>query len=327
MRHQSNTGMRQIVRPRPQTAWSFCAHTKYAWRNWAYYATHSVMNESGESDRAAGPGLRWSVEQRVAFAARRLYWDGTINRDDLMRRFGVSANQATADLARLREQYPDGFGYDTVARRYRAAPTFLPEEADPSSLLRELRLIAEGHLNPQDSVLAIVPPLAIAEPPERSVDAGVLRSVLAAIRDRQAITARYVSFQRPGGRQRALSPHSLVFDGFRWHVRAHDAGDDTFKDFVIARMSRVAAAGGWQRHPAEDAAWNRIVTLEIAPHPGLDPHQRRVIARDYGMDDRQRLRLQAREAVLFYVRRRFGLTEGHEQRRAQEQHIVLQRVI
>jgi predicted DNA-binding transcriptional regulator YafY len=285
------------------------------------------MSESGESDRAAGPTLRWSVEQRVAFAARRLYWDGTINREDLMRRFGVSANQATADVAKLKDAYPDGFAYDTVARRYRAQTQFLPHEADPGRLLRELRLIAEGHLDPQDSVLASIPALAIAELPERSVDAAVLRPVLAAIRDRQAIGARYVSFQRPGERQRVLSPHALVFDGFRWHVRAHDAGDDTFKDFVIARLSRAAPAGTWQRVPAEDAAWNRLVTLEIAPHPGLDPHQRRVIARDYGMDAKQRLRLKVREAVLFYVRRRFGLTEGHEKRPAQEQHIVLLRIV
>jgi len=285
------------------------------------------MSESAESDQGTTPTLRWSVEQRVAFAAQRLYWDGTINRDDLMRRFGVSANQATADLARLKDAYPDGFAYDTVARRYRANPSFLPHEADPTRLLRELRLIAEGHLDPQESVLATVPPLAIAEASERSVDAAVLRSVLAAIRDRQAIGARYVSFQRPGERQRVLSPHALVFDGFRWHVRAHDRSDDTFKDFVIARLSRVTAEGPRQRGPEDDIAWNRMMTLVIAPHPGLDPHQRRVIARDYGMDAKQRLLVPVREAVLFYVRRRLGLTDGHEQRPAREQHIVLVRTI
>jgi hypothetical protein len=156
------------------------------------------MSESDKLKRSAGPGLRWSVEQRVAFAARRLYWDGTINRDDLIRRFGVSANQATADLARLKEAYPDGFTYDTVARRYRAQDAFLPHEADSVRLLRELRLIAEGHLDAEESVLVSVPGLAIAELPERSVDAVVLRHVLTAIRTRQAIGARYVSFQRPG---------------------------------------------------------------------------------------------------------------------------------
>jgi hypothetical protein len=44
------------------------------------------------------------------------------------------------------------------------------------------------------------------------------------------------------------------------------------------------------------------------------------------MDARQRLVLSVREAVLFYMRRRFGLTAGHEQRPAQEQHIVLVRM-
>jgi predicted DNA-binding transcriptional regulator YafY len=267
--------------------------------------------------------LRWSVERRVAFAAQRLFWDGSINRDDLMRRFGVSANQATADIARLKETYPDGFAYDPVARHYRAAPDFAPRERDQAALLRELRLIAEHHLDPASATLAVPPPLAIAELPERAVDPAVLRSVLAAIRDRRAMRARYVSFQRPGERQRTLSPHALVFDGFRWHVRAHDAGDDMFKDFVIARLSRVSETGAWMRYPAEDAAWNEIATLEIAPHPGLDGHQRRVIARDYGMDLRQRLRLQVRQAVVFYVKRRFGLVAGHEARPAAEQHIVL----
>jgi predicted DNA-binding transcriptional regulator YafY len=276
-----------------------------------------------EPDEPAANPLRWSVERRVAFAAQRLFWDGSINRDDLMRRFGVSANQATADLARLKETYPDGFAYDPVARHYRAAPDFTPGEPDAAAMLRELRLIAEHHLDPAQATLAVAPPLAIAELPERAVDAAVLRPVLAAIRDRRAIRSRYVSFQRPGERQRTLSPHALVFDGFRWHVRAHDADDDRFKDFVIARLSRVSEAGAWLRHPAEDAAWNAMTTLEIAPHPGLDSHQRRVIGRDYGMDARQRLRLQVREAVVFYVKRRFGLVAGHETRPAAEQHIVL----
>ncbi len=272
------------------------------------------------------PTLRWSVEQRVAFAARRLFWDGTINRDDLVRRFGVSANQATADLGRLREAYPDGVTYDTAARRYRGTPGFLPTEADPEALLRELRLIGEHQLDPTEATISVIPALSIAELPGRTVDTDVLRALLVAIRDRQALGARYVSFQRPGERQRILSPHALVFDGFRWHARAHDAGDGTFKDFVIARLSRAAPVGAWHRHPAEDTDWNRIVTLDIAPHPGLDAHQRRVVARDYGMDKRQRLTLKVRQAVLFYVRRRFGLTEGHEKRPAQEQHIVLSRI-
>jgi predicted DNA-binding transcriptional regulator YafY len=280
-----------------------------------------------ESDEAGRSGLRWGVEQRVAFAARRLFWDGSINREDLLRRFGVSINQATADLARLRHSYPGGFAYDTVAKRYRPTEGFRPVEASAAALLRELRLLAEGHLEPAECVLASPPPLAIADLPERAVDPEVLRALLLAIASRMAVTGRYVSLQRPGEQVRVLSPHALVFDGFRWHVRAHDAGDDRFKDFVIARLSGLAADGPWRRGPEEDQPWNTERQLEIVPHPNLDAHQRGVIARDYGMDEDFVLRLHVREAMLFYIRRRFGLVDGHQERPALEQQIVLHQII
>ena len=273
---------------------------------------------------AEPPPPRWSVEQRVAFAARRLYWDGSINREDLIRRFGVSANQATADLARLREAHPGAIAYDTVGRTYRASEAFAPAEADAAQLLRELRLVAEGQIEPGAATPTRLPPVVLADMPERAVDPIVLRTLLLAIRDGRAVTGRYISFQRAGSSRRILSPHSLVFDGFRWHVRAHDAGDGRFKDFVIARLSELSAAGDQRAGEAADTAWNQFMVLDIVPHPGLDQHQRSVIARDYGMRGR-RLRIEIREAVLFYVRRRFGLTEGHESRSAAEQHIVLAR--
>jgi predicted DNA-binding transcriptional regulator YafY len=276
-----------------------------------------------EADGTSHSNLRWSAEQRVAFAARRLFWDGSINREDLLRRFGVSINQATADLARLRHSYPEGFAYDTVAKRYRTAEGFHPTEASSAALLRELRLLAEGHVAPADSVLSSPPQLAIAELPERVVDADVLRALLVAIASRSAVTSRYISFQRAGEHVQCLSPHALVFDGFRWHVRAHDAGDDRFKDFAIARMSDLMADGPWRRAPEADQAWNTERRLEAVPHPDLDAHQRGVIAGDYGMDEDFVLRLPVREAMLFYVRRRLGLVDGHQQRPAEEQHIVL----
>lgn len=280
------------------------------------------MDESDGSGRRDG-SLRWSVEQRVAFAAQRLYWDGSINREDLLRRFGVSINQATTDLARLRHANPNAIFYDTAARQYRTTEGFRPSEASAAALLRELRLLAEGYLEPSASVLANPPPIALAETPERMVDPDVLRVVLAAIRQREAIHGAYVSFQRPGEQQRILSPHALVFDGFRWHVRAHDAGDGRFKDFVIARLSRVSVAGAWREPPENDAQWHTIRQLEVIPHPGLSKHQRAVVARDYAMDVDQILRLTVRDAVVFYVCRRLGLVAGHELRDPSEQHIVL----
>ena len=44
--------------------------------------------------------LRWGVEQRLEFIEFRLFWEGHVNRSDLMDQFGVSVNQASTDLNR-----------------------------------------------------------------------------------------------------------------------------------------------------------------------------------------------------------------------------------
>ena len=50
------------------------------------------------------PSLRWSVEQKLQFIEFRLFWEGHVNRADLMDTFGVSLNQASGDLNRYIDQ-------------------------------------------------------------------------------------------------------------------------------------------------------------------------------------------------------------------------------
>lgn len=130
------------------------------------------------------------------------------------------------------------------------------------------------------------------------------------------------SFSAPEPRRRRLEPHALVFDGFRWHARARDVEEDRFRDFVLGRLSQPVLAEPAASGPSADREWNTYVELEITPHPGLAPHQRDAIAADYGMVG-GRLMLTPRLAVVWYVKRRLGLTERHQDRPAADQHIVL----
>ena len=43
--------------------------------------------------------LRWGVEQRLEFIEFRLFWEGHVNRSDVMEQFGL-VNQASSDLSR-----------------------------------------------------------------------------------------------------------------------------------------------------------------------------------------------------------------------------------
>ena len=272
---------------------------------------------------APTPSPRWSIERRLDFIASRLAWEGRINRLDLVVRFGVSPNQATADLKRFDELHPGALRYDTRAKTYRSGPGLAsPDPSAAQGLLRELRLMAEGVLASDDGVLALPPPAELAEPPLRPVPPAILAVVIAAIREARALSALYQSFSAPEPRRRHLEPHALVFDGFRWHARARDTEENRFRDFVLGRLSEPTLEGPALTTAEADHDWRARVELEIAPHPGLAPHQKSAIAADYGMED-ERLTLKPRLAVAYYVKRRLGLTEGHKEREPRDQHIVL----
>ncbi len=153
---------------------------------------------------------RWSVTRRLAFAADRLFWDGSLQREDLIRRFGLSPAQATADIARLREELGVGIVYDVSRRAYVPTDAFSNPPTGPSGLLTELRLIAEGVVPRTAGILGSPPPVEVAGALVRAVDAAVLRSVLWAIRDERVLEANYVSFQRPEVLRRRISPHALA---------------------------------------------------------------------------------------------------------------------
>ena len=61
-------------------------------------------------------GLRWGVEQRLEFIEFRLFWEGHVNRSDVMEQFGLSVNQASSDLNRYISFAPDNMTYDKSAR-------------------------------------------------------------------------------------------------------------------------------------------------------------------------------------------------------------------
>jgi hypothetical protein len=275
-----------------------------------------------ESSRGAAEPLRWAVEARLVFLERKLFWEGTANRRDLIERFGVSEQQASGDLTRYQTLAPDNLTYDKSAKTYRASEVFAPVlyRPDPDRLLADFRLLAEGALGVE--ALPMAPPLDVARAPARAVDAKVLRNVLTAIRDGLRLTTDYTSFSRPDMRRRTIEPHALAFDGFRWHARARDVEDDIFKDFVLGRLSRTALGAPATSTGMHDQAWSTFVVLVIAPHPQLSDAQRKSVELDYAMR-RGRAEIQVRQALVYYTKKRLGLDLKAGARSAEDQHIVL----
>ena len=70
--------------------------------------------------------LRWGVEQRLEFIEFRLFWEGHVNRSDVMTQFGLSVNQASSDLSRYIGLAPHNMNYDRSLRTYVRQPGFRP---------------------------------------------------------------------------------------------------------------------------------------------------------------------------------------------------------
>ena len=72
------------------------------------------------------PSLRWGVEQKLQFIEFRLFWEGHVNRGDLIDKFGISQNQASGDLNRYIALAPDNMIYDKSGKSYVRSSSFNP---------------------------------------------------------------------------------------------------------------------------------------------------------------------------------------------------------
>ncbi len=268
--------------------------------------------------------LRWGVEQRLEFIEFRLFWEGHVNRSDLMDQFGVSVNQASTDLNRYIGFAPENMVYDKSARTYVRGSSFKPQflEPDASRYLAQLRSVADGILDRDDSWIANLPSFASAPTPVRGVNPVTLRSVVGAIRRSEEIEVKYQSLSNPEPRWRWIAPHAIAFDGFRWHTRAFCLTDENFKDFLLSRILELRGSRDSEASAADDHDWHNEVTLEVGPHPDLSETQAKVIALDYGMRGGS-AKIKVRRALLYYALRRLGLDTDPAARKPQDQQIVL----
>jgi hypothetical protein len=268
--------------------------------------------------------LRWGIERRLEFIEFRLFWEGHVNRGDLMGVFGVSVNQASTDLNRYIGMASNNIAYDKSARTYIRGPKFTPLflKPDAGRYLSQLRSVADGILGRADAWIGQLPLYDAAPTPVRGVNAETLRSVIAAIHRSEAMEVKYQSLSRPEPRWRWIAPHAIGFDGFRWHTRAFCLVDQNFKDFLLSRIIETRGTKPSEIGADEDREWNESVVLEIGPHPDLSETQQKVIALDYGMRG-GRAHISVRKALLYYALKRLGLDTDPAARLPKDQQIVL----
>ena len=254
--------------------------------------------------------MRWGIEKRMEFIEFRLFWEGGINRADIIDQFGVSVPQASKDLTLYEVKAPGNLHYDKSAKRYRASDGFKPVflEPDAAMYLAHLRAATGPDAGPSETWLAATPDFDGMPIPNRRINVAVLRDVLTAIREGRSLGIHYQSMNpsRPAPEWRRITPHALGNDGLRWHARAFCHIDQKFKDFILSRCLNARKFDAPGTAPEDDRLWHERFAVALAPNPALSESQRIVVAQDYEMKEGM-VEVPVRKALLYYFEKRLRL--------------------
>lgn len=246
--------------------------------------------------------LSHAQRERLIFIEFRLYFLGDVGRQDLIQRFGVAPAVATRDFAQYREIFPDNISFDNKAKYYVIGEGFVPAfNHVPERVLTALSQgFGDGISGGSGSLLSCELPRILNQP-----TMAILAPITRAIHQQKIVSIEYVSHSS-GASTREIAPFALVNDGLRWHVRAFDRKSKEFRDFVFTRVrkSQFIEDSTIQSDelPSADIQWNRIVELDLVPHPNQEHPE--IIESDYGMTSGV-LHLKLRAAVAGYVLRQW----------------------
>ena len=233
------------------------------------------------------------------------YWEGRLVTNRLVDWFGISRQQASADIKRYITNYnPDSLVHDPAVKAYVPKPGFRP-------------VLTTGHINEYLNMVSgmVGEPMAViletdlnfasVQLPDRSVYPEVVREVIKACRGKGSIRILYASMANPVWSERVISPHTLVYTGFRWHVRAYCHKRNEFRDFILSRIDRTPKpAADPSPDPAQDSLWNEKILLTLVPNPKLNDSQKVMVEKDFGMSD-GRFRISVRKALAHYTLQRY----------------------
>ena len=231
---------------------------------------------------------RWEQILRYRYIELIALWEGKLTTRQLCETFGIGRQQANKDLSSYRRALTQGdLIYDASAKHYLPSSNFKPILTQ--GLASEYLQLAAQQSDVQ-RILGHLPVAAAAvevvTAPSRELPPSLLRPIIQAITDCRRIDVDYVSLNNPDREGRIVVPHTLVWTGYRWHVRAWCEKNQDFRDFVLSRFRGEAdLMDSSERNASEDNDWQQRVTLQVEPDSRLRADQREVIAHDYNMEN------------------------------------------
>ncbi|MBQ4849837.1 WYL domain-containing protein [Pseudoalteromonas sp. MMG012] len=246
----------------------------------------------------------FAQKQRLAYIDFKLYFTGMVTRSEIVSHFELGLAAATRDLKFYKDNAPENMAYDNVEKKYFITTQFKPifKHDVRRTLIKLANNISDGFDSIGDISFPIESPSPLNVP-----DIDIIAKLSQAIINHKPISVIYTSLSSGSG-VRELVPHSIVDNGLRWHVRAFDRKTNSFRDFVLTRITKVtiqAQTPSPEEDKLEDHQWMRMVPLQIIPHPNNVKHPT-AIKLDFGMK-KGILEVNVRAAMAGYLLRRWNV--------------------
>lgn len=260
--------------------------------------------------------MSYKIDERFVFIEKILWWEGRINTRHLREKYELSPATAQKILKQYQQMFSHNLTYNASEKAFlvNANFTFIDQPICFSDYLT-------SELGKAPSLRDS--PFFEVEAPLRNINPLQIRPILRAIREKLAIDIGYISLANPDYLDRIIQPHSLIFDGLRWHVRAYCNKNQDFRDFALSRFNGEAVFEGKATHlVAADKKWNTFVEVVIEPDSRFSDLQKKIIEKDYQMEKGIKV-ISVRGALAHYLLKRLNI--DHYQNTPEAQQIVLSR--
>lgn len=244
------------------------------------------------------------------------FWEGRLITTQLVEWFGITRQQASSDINRYNTEFNEGaLIHNPAVKGYVPAAGFQPV-LTAGHVNEYLEMLVSQGGQPMAQVLESHPGVATVQLPDRAIRPEVVREVVRASRAGTSLRILYASMSNPAPHERVISPHTLVYTGFRWHVRAWCHKREDFRDFLLSRIDRTPKPCDERAPKAEsDCLWQEKISLTLIPNLLLSDSQKALVERDFAMPEGC-LQLTVRKALAHYTLQRFqaAITEDDASR-------------
>ncbi|AXQ49691.1 MULTISPECIES: WYL domain-containing protein [unclassified Pseudomonas] len=269
--------------------------------------------------------VRWDLALRYKLIETVAWWEGRLTTGHLMQSFGISRQQASKDInTYITEHAPKNLVYDKQLKGYVPSNQFIPKFIEDSASAYLQLLYQNGERAPHIDGLALAyAHTKVLEVPDRPIRPEVLRPLLKACREGLRLETEYVSLNTPNVEIRLIAPHTLVYTGMRWHVRAYCEKNRQYRDFVLSRLRGQPGLLDESPNPrAQDEDWNAEIAVIFKPDERLNEAQKAIIEADFGMID-GRLVVPSRRALVKYVLQRHQIDPRNVATSPEAQQVVV----